>query len=89
MDAAKAAKIKAHAQALAELLYAETEADSPEQLETFEGIESAIRDHFIAHIGPELGHFFAEQQAATQPGAAVRLRTSSATSASQAAKRKR
>lgn len=89
MDASKAAQIKAHAQAIAQLLYEETAASNPQQLENFEGIEQAIRGHFLDRLGPEIGEFFVEQQAAAQPGAAVRLRASSATLNSPKAKPKR
>ena len=89
MDASKAAQLKAHARAIAQLLYEETEADNPQQLENFEGIEQAVRGHLLEHIGPEIGEFFVKQQAALEPGAAVRLRASSATPASPKAKRKR
>lgn len=89
MDASKAEKIKAHARAIAKLLYEETEAANPSQLENFEGIEQAVRSHLLEHVGPEIGEFFVKQQAAVEPGAAVRLRASSATPKSAKAKRKR
>lgn len=83
MDASKAEQIKSHARAIAKLLYTETAATTPEQLENFEGIEQAVRGHILDHVGPEIGEFFAEQQAANKPGAAVRLKASLATSKSQ------
>ena len=89
MDASKAAQLKAHARAIAQLLYEETETDNPQQLENFEGIEQAVRTHLLEHIGPEIGEFFVKQQAALEPGAAVRLRVSSAIPVSLKAKRKR
>ncbi len=61
MDAAKEAQIKAHALALAELLYNETD---PEQVKTLAGIEVAVRDHLLAHVGPEIGNFLSAQVAA-------------------------
>ena len=88
MDASKAAQIKAHAHAIAELLYEETETANPAQLENFEGIEQAVRGHLLEHVGPEIGEFFVKQQVAAQPGAAVRLKPSSATSKSQKSKPK-
>lgn len=88
MDASKAEQIKAHARAIAKLLYEETEATSPDSLETFEGIELALRGHILEHIGPEIGEFFVKQQVAAQQGAAVRLKPSSATSKSQKSKPK-
>lgn len=48
MDADKKAKIQAHVQALAALLYAETD---PEQLKTLEGIEAAqVLKHRSAYL---------------------------------------
>jgi hypothetical protein len=61
MDAAKEAQIKAHALALAELLYDETDS---EQVKTLAGIEVAVRDHLLAHVGPEIGNFLSAQAAA-------------------------
>ena len=88
MDPSKAEQIKAHARAIAKLLYEETEATRPESLETFEGIELALRGHILERIGPELGEFFVKQQVAAEPGTAVRLRASSETSKSPRNKRK-
>jgi len=88
MDASKAEQIKAHARAIAKLLYEETEVSNPESLETFEGIEVALRDHIVEHIGPELGEFFVKQQRAAQPDAAGRSKAPLATSTSQRNKRK-
>ena len=59
-----------------------TEETAPERLETFEGIEQAIRSHILNHVGPEIGEFFVKQQAAAEPGAAVRLKASLETSKS-------
>ena len=86
MDASKAEQIKSHARAIAKLLYTETEATTPEQLENFEGIEQAVRGHILDHVGPEIGEFFVEQQAATELGAAVCLKASLETSKSQKSK---
>ena len=88
MDASKAEQIKAHAHAIAKLLYEETEATSPASLETFEGIEIALRSHILEHIGPDIGEFFVKQQVASQQGEAVSLTPSSATSQSQKSKPK-
>jgi len=89
MDASKAAQLKAHARAIAQLLYEETEAYNPQQLENFEGIEQAVRSHILEHVGPEIGEFFVKQQAVVEPGAAARLKASSVTPISPKAKRKR
>lgn len=87
MDASKAEQIKSHAQAIAKLLYAETEETTPVRLETFEGIEQAIRSHILDYVGPEIGNFFVKQRVVAGQGAAVRLKASSATSKSQKSKR--
>jgi hypothetical protein len=63
MDAAKKAQIQAHAQALAVLLYEETD---PEQVKTLAGIETAVREHMLEHVSPEIGNFL-WQQAVAQP----------------------
>jgi hypothetical protein len=65
MDAAKEAQIKAHALALAELLYDETD---PEQVKTLAGIEVAVRDHLLEYVGPEIGNFLSAQAAAQVVG---------------------
>lgn len=83
MDASKAEQLKAHARAIAELLYEETAANSPESLETFEGIELALRDHILEHVGPELGEFFVKQQAAAVPDVADGSKASLAMSKSR------
>ena len=61
MDAAKKAEIQAHAQAIAALLYEETD---PEQVKTLAGIEEAVRGHLLEHVSPELGNFLLQQVAA-------------------------
>jgi hypothetical protein len=52
MKANKVEQIKAHAQAIAELLYEETDS---EQVKTLEGIEEAVRTH---RLPPTLYGFF-------------------------------
>ena len=61
MDSDKKAQIKAHARAIAALLYEETD---PEQVKTLAGIEEAIRDHLLEHVGPEMGDFLSKRAAA-------------------------
>ena len=63
MDAEKKAQIQAHARALAELLYEETD---PEQVKTLAGIEAAVRGHLLEHVGPEIGDFLLQQAVAPQ-----------------------
>ena len=58
MDAAKQAQIQAHAQAIAALLYEETD---PEQVKTLAGIEAAVREHMLEHVSPEIGGFLLQQ----------------------------
>nr|RNJ69463.1 MAG: hypothetical protein EDM05_09340 [Leptolyngbya sp. IPPAS B-1204] len=65
MDVAKEAQIKAHALALAELLYGERD---PEQVKTLAGIEVAVRDHLLARVGLEIGNFLSAQAAARAEG---------------------
>ena len=74
MDAAKEAQIKAHALALAELLYSETD---PEHVKTLAGIEVAVRDHLLTHVGPEIGNFLSAQAAAQTKGAPDSFKASS------------
>ncbi len=74
MDATKEAQIKAHALALAELLYDETD---PEQVKTLAGIEVAVRDHPLEYVGPEIGNFLSAQAAAQALGESGTSRVSS------------
>jgi hypothetical protein len=54
MDVDKKAQIQAHAQAIAALLYEETD---PEQVKTLAGIEEAVRKQVLEHVSPEIGIF--------------------------------
>jgi hypothetical protein len=63
IDATKEAQIKAHALALAELLYEESD---PEPVKTLEGIEEAVRGHWLKQVGPEIGNFLSAQAAVRQ-----------------------
>ena len=54
MRADKLKQIKAHANAIAKLLYEETDS---EQVKTLEGIEEAVRKHLIDYINPEVANF--------------------------------
>lgn len=73
MDKAKEAQIAAHALELAKLLYEETASTNPEQLNSLEGIEVAIREHMQQRVNPTVANFLSQQVAKQQPGAAVRL----------------
>ena len=61
MDADKQAQLKAHARAIAELLYEETD---PDQVKTLEGIEKAVRGHMLEHVSPQVASFLSRQVAA-------------------------
>ncbi len=66
MDADKKAQLQAHAQAIAAILYEETD---PEQVQTLAGIEETVRRHLLEHVNPEIGTFLSAP-VATQPAAA-------------------
>ena len=48
-------KLKYHLKEVSKLLYADTPS---EQLEDFESIELAVREHLLLTVGPEIGGFF-------------------------------
>ena len=73
MDTAKEAQIKAHALALAELLYDEAD---PEQVKTLAGIEVTVRDLWLHHVGPDIGNFLSAAAVAQLEIAARKSRTS-------------
>lgn len=73
MDSAKKAQIQAYAQAIAALLYEETD---PEQVKTLAGIEEAVRAHMLEHVSPEVGDFLLQQVAARQADANAALTAS-------------
>lgn len=54
MKADKLEQIKVHANAIAELLYTETDS---EQVKTLEGIEKTVRKHLIDYVNPEVAKF--------------------------------
>lgn len=66
MDTAKKAQIQAHAQAIAALLYEETD---PEQVKTLAGIEDAVREQVLEHVSPEIGNFLLQQVVARRADA--------------------
>lgn len=73
MDTAKKSQIQAHAHAIAALLYEETD---PEQVKTLAGIEEAVREHVLEHVGPEIGNFLSQQAVAQRPDEPEGLRAS-------------
>lgn len=58
MENTKKAQIQAYAQAIAALLYEETDS---EQVKTLAGIEEAVRGHILEHVSPEIGNFLLPQ----------------------------
>jgi hypothetical protein len=58
MDTIKKAQIQAHAQAIAALLYEETD---PQQVKTLAGIEETVRAHVIEHVSPGSAFFYCNQ----------------------------
>jgi hypothetical protein len=52
-------ELKAHLKSISEILVRNT---PKEKLKDFEGIELAIREHFLQEIGPEIADFFYQQQ---------------------------
>jgi hypothetical protein len=61
----KAAQLKTHLDAIAQLLYDESD---PADIQTLEGIELTIRQQIQAHVSPQLGHFLSARLAAQPQG---------------------
>lgn len=57
MDAEKQAQLQTHIQAIAALLYAET---NPEELQTLSDIEQVVRKQVLEHVSPEIGNFLSK-----------------------------
>jgi hypothetical protein len=51
-------ELKEHAQAIAAILYEQTE---PEKIKTLAGIEKTVREQILEHITPEIGIFLSVQ----------------------------
>ena len=49
--------LKAHLEAIAQILYDESD---PDAMKTLEGIELTVREKIQAHVSPQLGHFLSE-----------------------------
>ena len=54
MTPEKTAELKTHLDAIAQLLYDESD---PAELQTLEAIELTVREKIQAHVSPELGSF--------------------------------
>jgi hypothetical protein len=48
-----------HIKAIAKILYKNT---PPEKIETFEGIETAVRDQVLEHVSPQITFFLSEKR---------------------------
>jgi len=58
-------KLEQHLKAIAHILIDNT---PEEQLTNFEGIETALRDHWLTTLGPAVGSFFLNQQQEPKQG---------------------
>lgn len=54
-------QLQPHLDAIAEILYADSD---PMAMQTLEGIELTVREKIQAHVSPELGRFLSAQLAA-------------------------
>ncbi len=50
--------LKEHLQAIAKILYDES---NPATMQTVEGIEMTLRQHIQTHVSPELGNFLSKR----------------------------
>jgi hypothetical protein len=57
--------LKAHLQAIAKILYDDSD---PDAMQTLEGIEMTVRQKIQEHVSPELGIFLLEQLQQRQQG---------------------
>lgn len=48
-----------HIKAIAKILYKNT---PPEKIQTFEGIETAVRDQVLEHVSPQISFFLSEKR---------------------------
>ncbi len=69
MNPEKRQAIKAHADAIAALLYEEA---NQEDLKTLAGIEKTVRDLALEHVMPQIGIFLSKQSQARQLDASGR-----------------
>ncbi len=52
-------QLDAHVKAIAKILYKNT---PPSKIETFEGIETAVRDQVLEHVSPKIAFFLSEKK---------------------------
>lgn len=55
--------LQAHVEAIAAILYQNTD---PEKLKTIEGIEQSVRQQMLNYISPQIGVFLSRKQQAQQ-----------------------
>lgn len=67
MTPEQSAQLKTHLDAIAQLLYDES---NPADMQTLEDIELSVREQIQAHVSPALGLFLSARLAAQQPDAA-------------------
>jgi hypothetical protein len=63
MNTEQQAKFQEYVRGIAEILYAEA---NPEEMKTFEGIETNLRNLIQKHVAPELAVFLLKQQQVQQ-----------------------
>ena len=51
--------LEVHIKEIAKILYKNT---PPEQIETFEGIETSVRDQVLEHVSPKIAFFLSEKR---------------------------
>ena len=61
MSPEQKAKLQPHLDAIAKILYEDSD---PASMQTLEGIELAVREQIQAHVSPEFGRFLSAQLAA-------------------------
>lgn len=59
-------QLDAHVKAIAKILYKNTPS---EKIETFEGIETAVRDQVLEHVSPKIAFFLSEKRRERPKGA--------------------
>jgi len=57
--------LEAHIKEIAKILYKNT---LPEKIETFEGIETSVRDQVLEHVSPKIAFFLSEKKLEQQRG---------------------
>lgn len=57
--------LEVHIKQIAKILYKNT---PPEKIETFEGIETSVRDQVLEHVSPKIAFFLSEKRLEQQKG---------------------